>query len=330
MSKVPKVRLHFDLESDLKTIRNASVTQRRLGDNPEVRSSHTVQNYLSMLKNIYRSGLGCVDMHDLGWLLAEWPRIREFCLAKPNVKTRKKFLMAVSAALWLLDPSSVHVVAIRTEIKHMTRDLCAAIAEHDAGLDEFEKRSWVPLSEFERARDELEPLALPLIKPSNTRALLPEQIELVLQFLVLAWNTYRPPNRTEMCELVVLRRLPADPHSSDVNFIVAAESEPMVVAINRDKVVHHLGRDLLPVENHYLIQLVLWSLRALPRRYLFCDPADCSLPMPLEVYNHLLGRAWAPERSVDYRIVRSAYVTAFYKRVESMAERERLAQKMRH
>lgn len=218
---------------------------------------------------------------------------------------------------------------VRNSIKNTIRDLAIDIAAEDQGLDAFEKKNWVPLEEFERARDAAEAGILPLMRSPTVSSVTREQKELMFQYLVLCFNTMRPPTRTETVELCVLQKMPQNPHGTDKNYIVVNDTEASVV-INRDKAVSYMGPDILPIENRFLVQIIQWSMKFFPRAYLFSEYDDGQAAMGFKEYGRLLGLHWQPDRKVNYRIVRSAFVTAFYKKHPGLADRERLARFMRH
>lgn len=91
-----------------------------------------------------------------------------------------------------------------------------------------------------------------------------------------------------------------------------------------------MGRAILPIESPELVETMALTLKAFPRVYLFSDLDTGLEPMPLALYNKCIGKYWAPDRVVDYKIIRSAYVTWFYEHNKGLVAKRELATSMRH
>jgi len=150
------------------------------------------------------------------------------------------------------------------------------------------------------------------------------------RFLLLALTTQQPPLRKNFYATV---KFLIDPKKNDgVSNYVVIETKPKscYYIVNNDKVSKHekfqdSEHTEIPIENKDLINLLHNSYDQKKREYVF--ESDNNKPYSINTISALLL-----ERpfNLNFNILRSSYITAFYKKNIYPQEREDLAIKMRH
>lgn len=162
-----------------------------------------------------------------------------------------------------------------------------------------------------------------------------------LRALALAINVLTPPLRLDEGDTLVETDPNSKPAKAKQNYIVITPNT-VEFHLNEDKMIHQ--RSMTPAVYTWpqeLADLVRDSLAFFPRRYLFPKMLVTKfLDKPMDVYHKvdkvpkmfsmLLSEASPPGTIQTSRRLRISYVSYFYARAANLAEKQRIADLMRH
>ena len=150
------------------------------------------------------------------------------------------------------------------------------------------------------------------------------------RFLILAMTTFQPPLRKSFYQS--LKFLFNSKHNNGKDNYLLLQKLPLksYYIVNNDKVSRHdKFKDddsvFIEIDNKELINMLWRSYNTRKRKYVF--ESEKNKPYTLSSFSNVLLEE---PFGLNFNILRSSYITAFYKEHESLADRKLLAQKMRH
>lgn len=162
----------------------------------------------------------------------------------------------------------------------------------------------------------------------------PENRKVNLQYLILCLYTYQPPIRSDYDDMRVVKGI-RPTHRLDNNYLwFNGKTKKYTIILNNDKVsetyAHRNHSDII-IESSKLKNIINASLAAYPRRYILSLLRNPEEPLGYQNFRRILQEIWKEEgKLVGVDILRSSYITDFYRKRPTTKARKQLAIKMRH
>ena len=235
-----------------------------------------------------------------------------------SVSTRESYFFLVSKWLQLNAPSNTSYINFR----NMGFKLKQKREEEDS-KNELDKKELENYRDYTYFVDILNAIDYKQIRTYRSH----------LQYLLLALLVKQPPLRTSFFSSATFHTKGGyDENKNYVMLLTTSEKKRVILYVGKDKVSNtktfsgDIFKNNIEVEDKSLIDLIYYSFEKYPRTYLFENRGK---PMQDETLLQYL-REITKVSKINVDMMRSIYITHHYNQKLTFAEKDKLAQKMRH
>jgi len=274
----------------------------------------TYRNHAQGWYNSLREKLGVASLEPFTWVADHHERIAQYIKSKNYMlNTKKSHFTALSQILQKLGHKDLY------EQYSKQATALAKESQEKEKLQEFdakEAEKWQSFPALEAKREEL--------KQTFEKA--PNDERANLAYLIAALYTLQPPIRREYANMEIVNRIPDDWKGGkcERNYLYKRSNDSYDVLLCKDKVSEKRGETRFALSPE-LSKIITRSLQLYPREYLL-QATKKGGPMSPGVLSHYLKVYM--DTGIDN--LRSAYITYFYAKNPKLADKEKLAELMRH
>jgi len=243
------------------------------------------------------------SLEQLDWVQTNIKNIKALIKTKNSPATRKNYYLAFGKVYEALGDDVTYKAFKKLAVKEQNK--IKDRAKHQK-LSDARIKKFVDWSTLIKKRDQL---AKTFMHDKSNN-------QLNLQYLLMALYIYLPI-RNNYVNVKIVDKMPCD---NDNNYLLKV-GDKYIFYLNKDKVSHAKGGTVYPFTKT-MSKIITNSLKAYPREYLLGDMTKRNV-----IYQ--LNKMF-PDKTVSIVNIRSAKISHFYNQNKSVAQKQKLAKRMRH